>query len=227
VQDETVKSLVRALSAVACFDAEHPTHTITSLANLAGLSRPTARRILLTLVEEGYAVEVGGGYRLTPQLLSLGLTSFGGTTLAQVTGPRLRTIADALGEVALAAVRVGGHPAYLAQAAPRKIIQVALPAGLARGRHEGAFDQALVSPADPGRVWTADGDPIAGLNSAAVQVRGRGGVVQLALGCVVSVPLDEARRALIGEHLRASASELEADLAHLVHLDPRVETVGL
>ena len=49
-----VEALARGLDVLTCFDARHPTMSLSEVAVAAGLARPTARRLLLTLAELGY-----------------------------------------------------------------------------------------------------------------------------------------------------------------------------
>ena len=64
-----VESLARGLDVLACFDADHRTMTLTEVATAAGLARPTARRLLLTLEELGFVRSADGGFALTPKVL--------------------------------------------------------------------------------------------------------------------------------------------------------------
>ena len=49
-----VEALARGLDVLTCFDARRATMTLSEVAVAAGLARPTARRLLLTLAELGY-----------------------------------------------------------------------------------------------------------------------------------------------------------------------------
>src|SRR3712207_7947735 len=44
-----VEALARGLDVLTCLDADHPAMSLTEVATAAGLARPTARRLLLTL----------------------------------------------------------------------------------------------------------------------------------------------------------------------------------
>ena len=47
--------------------------SLSEIAAVSGLARPTARRILLTLDELGYVRRTSGGFALTPRVLELGM----------------------------------------------------------------------------------------------------------------------------------------------------------
>ena len=51
---------------LACFGADQPAHdAVSEVAAAAGLARPTARRLLLTLEELGFVRTTGGVFALT------------------------------------------------------------------------------------------------------------------------------------------------------------------
>ena len=57
-----VESLARGLDVLQCFSAERPRMSLSEVAAVSGLARPTARRLLLTLEELGFEVrEAGNG----------------------------------------------------------------------------------------------------------------------------------------------------------------------
>ena len=54
-----VEALARGLDVLACFDSGRPAMTLSEVATAAGLARPTARRLLLTLEELGFVRSSG------------------------------------------------------------------------------------------------------------------------------------------------------------------------
>ena len=59
-----VESLARGLDILACFGTDHRTMSLSEVATAAGLARPTARRLLLTLEELGYVRASDGAFTL-------------------------------------------------------------------------------------------------------------------------------------------------------------------
>nr|WP_284287800.1 helix-turn-helix domain-containing protein [Angustibacter aerolatus] len=57
-----VEALARGLDVLTCFDAAHRRLSLSEVATSAGLARPTARRLLMTLQEPG--VRAAGGRRV-------------------------------------------------------------------------------------------------------------------------------------------------------------------
>lgn len=72
--DYNVRAVERALLIMNCFDNEHPERGISEIAQVVGLHKATAYRIVTTLVNYGYLewVEDGQKYRLGLELASLG-----------------------------------------------------------------------------------------------------------------------------------------------------------
>src|SRR5262249_44409378 len=54
-----VQSLDRGLAVIRCFSSEHPSLTLSEVAERTGLTRAAARRFLLTLQELGYVGSSG------------------------------------------------------------------------------------------------------------------------------------------------------------------------
>ena len=69
-----VQSLERGLAVMQVFSRERPRLTLSEVARETGLTRATARRILLTLERLGYARSDGREFELTPKVLDIGYT---------------------------------------------------------------------------------------------------------------------------------------------------------
>ncbi|MFD9001420.1 helix-turn-helix domain-containing protein [Streptomyces sp. NPDC059582] len=88
-----VESLARGLDVLACFDATRRELSLSEVAAATGLARPTARRLLLTLQELGYARTTGqGGFALTPQVLRLGIAYASPLGLWDMARPHMETL---------------------------------------------------------------------------------------------------------------------------------------
>lgn len=71
--DSYVQSFARGLAVIKTFNAERPAQSLTEVAEATGLTRASARRILLTLLRLGYVQLEAKLFRLTPKILDLGL----------------------------------------------------------------------------------------------------------------------------------------------------------
>src|SRR3954469_24970392 len=124
-----VEALARGLDVLACFDADHRRMTLTEVATAAGLARPTARRLLLTLQELGYVRSVGGAFELTPKVLTLGMAYVGALGLWEIARPHLEKLVARTGESSSMAQLDGSDIVYVARVSVPKIIALRVEIG--------------------------------------------------------------------------------------------------
>lgn len=74
VSDGFVRSFTRGLKVIEAMGRGSETHTVATISTATDLPRTVVRRILMTLVELGYSWSDGKSYRLTPKVLTLGMT---------------------------------------------------------------------------------------------------------------------------------------------------------
>ena len=86
------EALARGLDILACFDARHPSMSLSEIAAVSGLARPTARRLLLTLDELGYVRSDNGSFGLTPKVLELGIAYAASLGLWGIARPHLEAL---------------------------------------------------------------------------------------------------------------------------------------
>jgi IclR family transcriptional regulator, pca regulon regulatory protein len=124
-----VEALARGLDVLACFDAHHPSMSLTEVAEAAGLARPTARRLLLTLEELGFVRSSGGTFALTPKVLTLGMAYVGSLGLWDIARPHLEALVAGTGESSSMAQLDGSDIIYVARVAVPKIIALRVDVG--------------------------------------------------------------------------------------------------
>jgi IclR family pca regulon transcriptional regulator len=124
-----VEALARGLDVLACFDADHRCMSLTDVATAAGLARPTARRLLLTLEELGFVRTSGGTYALTPKVLTLGMAYVGALGLWDVARPHLEELVARTGESSSMAQLDGSDIVYVARVSVPKIIALRVDIG--------------------------------------------------------------------------------------------------
>ncbi len=98
-------------------------------AQLTGISRPSARRCLLTLLTLNYATFDGRLFRLAPRVLRLGFSYLSNANLPQIAQPALERLSASLNESCSAAVLDDTDVLYVARAATERIISVDLRVG--------------------------------------------------------------------------------------------------
>jgi IclR family pca regulon transcriptional regulator len=127
--DQYVQSLVRGLSVIRAFDADHASMTLSEIAVQTSLTRATARRFLLTLVEVGYMQTDGRLFSLTPRVLELGFSYLSALSLPEIAQPFLEELSRATGESSSASVLDGDDIVYVARVAVRRIMSVSISVG--------------------------------------------------------------------------------------------------
>jgi IclR family pca regulon transcriptional regulator len=146
-----VEALARGLDVLACFDADHPSMSLSEVATAAGLARPTARRLLLTLEELGFVRTSGGAFRLTPKVLTLGMAYVGALGLWDIARPHLESLVASTGESSSMAQLDGSDIVYVARVSVPKIIALRVDIGTrfpAVQTSQGKVLLAALSPAE-------------------------------------------------------------------------------
>lgn len=126
---DTMGGLAKGLRVIETFTAERPRQSIAEVAAGAGLDRATARRCLLTLAHHGYADWDGKFFTLTPRVLRLGTACLATMPLPQLVQPLLDRLSEALGESSSVSILDGAEIVYIARAAQRRVMSIALMPG--------------------------------------------------------------------------------------------------
>jgi len=121
--------LAKGLAAIETFSPDHPRQSIAEVATASGLDRATARRCLLTLAHLGYADYDGKFFTLTPRVLRLGTACLATMPLPQLVQPLLDQLSDEIGESSSVSILDGAEIVYVARAAQRKVMSIALMPG--------------------------------------------------------------------------------------------------
>lgn len=124
-----VQSLGRGLAVIRAFDARHPRRTLSEVAKDTDLTRATARRFLLTLVELGYMRTDGTQFWLTPRVLELGYSFLSSLTLPDVAGPHLEALAERVRESTSVSILDGTDIVYVARVPVSRIMTVSINIG--------------------------------------------------------------------------------------------------
>jgi IclR family pca regulon transcriptional regulator len=105
------------LRVLAAFQPERPELSQTELAEVAGVTVPSALRIGHTLLELGYLTRnpQTRRYRLGPKVISLGLATLASMPLPDIAEPSLRRLRDETGETVKMAVMQDTDMVYIAR----------------------------------------------------------------------------------------------------------------
>ncbi len=126
---ERVQSLERGLAVITSFSAERPRQTLADTARRSGLARATARRLLRTLVELGYARFDGKHFELTPRVLDLGYSYIASLNVPDIAQPYLEEFSESVGESSSVAVLDDTDIVYVARVPTARIMTVSIGLG--------------------------------------------------------------------------------------------------
>jgi IclR family pca regulon transcriptional regulator len=125
-----IEALARGLDVIRAFQPGQPVMSLAAVASAAGLARPTARRILLTLEQLGFVrAAAGGGFELTPRVLELGMSYVLSRNLWEVARPHMERLVARTHESSSIAQLDGADIIYVARVAVPKIIALAVTIG--------------------------------------------------------------------------------------------------
>src|SRR5690349_21095454 len=238
-----VESLARGLDVLACFDADHRSMSLSEVATAAGLARPTARRLLLTLEELGFVRSTGGAFRLTPKVLTLGMAYVGALGLWDIARPHLEALVKLTGESSSMAQLDGSDIVYVARVSVPKLIALRVEIGTrfpAVQTSQGKVLLAALSPEELAATLTVPsraglpryiGRSEGQLREELTQVRARGWALadeELAPGVrSVAVPVrDGAGVVRAAMNITVHAAETSTDRLLQDHLPLLLRTAG-
>ncbi|MEQ0563442.1 IclR family transcriptional regulator C-terminal domain-containing protein [Amycolatopsis sp. NEAU-NG30] len=238
-----IEALARGLEVITAFRPGQPSMTLAEVATAAGLARPTARRILLTLAELGYVRTDGRDYSLTPRVLDLGVAYVRSTGLWDVARPHLQRLVARTNESCSIAQLDGSDIVYVARVAVPKIVGLSVQIGTrfpALPTSLGKVQLAALSPdeleavlAQPSRSGlTPRWQPGRAERDAELrEVRARGWALtdeQLALGIrSVAAPLrDGSGRVIAGVNVNCHAAETSVEYLLEHHLPLLLQAAG-
>ena len=154
-----VEALARGLDILACFDAEHRAMSLSDVATAAGLARPTARRLLLTLEELGFVRASGGTFQLTPKVLTLGIAYASALGLWEIARPHMEKLVERTGESSSMAQLDGSDIVYVARVSVPKLIALRVDIGTRFPAVQTSQGKVLLAALAPDQLATALAEP--------------------------------------------------------------------
>jgi IclR family pca regulon transcriptional regulator len=238
-----IEALARGLDVIKAFQPGRPVMSLTEVATAAELARPTARRILLTLEELGYARSEQGGFALTPRVLELGVSYVHSTGLWEIARPHMERLVARTRESSSIAQLDGSDIVYVARVAVPKIVTLSVSIGTRFPALQTSLGKVLLAgltPAEVDRVLAEPGrsgisarrQPARDEREAELRdVRAKGWALtdqELALGIrSVAVPLrDGTGRVVAALNVNAHAAETPVEKLTEEHLPLLLRTAG-
>ncbi len=126
---DVIDSVEKAFRVLESFSADRPRMSVTEAAETAGLSRATARRILLTFQRLGFAETDGRSFGLTPRVLRFGFGYLSALPYWETAQSRMRALADELRESCSMATLDGSEIVYVARVPAARSMSITLSIG--------------------------------------------------------------------------------------------------
>ncbi len=114
--------MLRAVELLKAFPPAHPERSLTELAQVVGLNRTTAYRLLTALQSEGMIERQGPVYRLGPEMMALGARAASASHLRTASRLELSNLAEETGETVTIEVLVGRDVLILDEAIGRHLV---------------------------------------------------------------------------------------------------------
>jgi IclR family transcriptional regulator, pca regulon regulatory protein len=118
---EFIQSLAKGLAVIKAFGEKDPTMTLSEVARKTHLTPGSARRVLRTLQQLGYAAAEGNRFRLMPRVLQLGFSYLSSLPFASLAQPNLVELTDQVDGSCSISVLDGTDVVYVARATARRL----------------------------------------------------------------------------------------------------------
>ncbi len=127
--DQYIEALARGLLVIRSFGADRKEMTLSEVAEVTGLTRAGARRILLTLQSLGYAAQNKRKFSLTPRILELGYAYVSTLDFGTFAQPALEKLSQDVQESCSIAVLDGPEIVFVARVHRHRLFSLALNIG--------------------------------------------------------------------------------------------------
>jgi IclR family pca regulon transcriptional regulator len=124
-----VRSLARGLMVIRAFDEDHPSLSLSEVAERTHLARAAVRRSLLTLQHLGYVDLRAKQFFLTPRTLELGFGYLSSLALPELALPSMEHLAQRVNESCSLSVLDGADIVYVARVPVRRVMTISLGVG--------------------------------------------------------------------------------------------------
>lgn len=146
---DSLQSLERGIAVIQVFSRERPALTLSEVANLTGMTRATARRVLLTLRNLGHVRLDGRLFALTPRVLSLGWAYLSSLNLAELAQPLMEELVEETHESCSASTLDVPDIVYVARVPTRRIMTISLSVGTRLPAHATSMGRVLLADLPP------------------------------------------------------------------------------
>jgi IclR family pca regulon transcriptional regulator len=148
-----IQSLDHGLAVLEAFSASNHSLTVSQAAEATGLTRATARRVLLTLQRLGFVrCPDGREFTLTPRVLRLGYSYLSSMDLRELAEPVLAELRERTGESVSLTVLDGFDVVYVARVSTQRVLGVTTKVGSRVPAYPTSMGRVLLSHLPPARL---------------------------------------------------------------------------
>lgn len=144
-----IQSVERCLAVITAFTNSKPLMSLTELTGATGLSKPSVRRILLTLRHLGYARSNGMRFGLTPKILGLGYAYLSSLNVNEVAQPLMEALTDRVRESTALVALEGTEVVYINRVHRHRISSITLAVGTRLPAHATSSGHVLLADLSP------------------------------------------------------------------------------
>jgi IclR family pca regulon transcriptional regulator len=149
-RSDQVQSFARGLAVIRALGSAPGPLTLAEVARRSGMTRAAARRLLLTLVEEGYARAEDRGFSLRPRVLELGWAYLSTLGLDEVAVPHMEQLVAEVRESSSIAVLDGDDVVYVVRVPTSRIMAVTIAVGTRFPAHATSMGRVLLAALSAG-----------------------------------------------------------------------------
>jgi IclR family pca regulon transcriptional regulator len=144
-----VQSLARGLAVIRAFDGTRPELGLSDVSRATGLTRATARRLLLTLVRLGYVRQDGNRFSLRPRVLELGYSYLSALSLPELAQPHMEALVAEVNESSSIAVLDDTDIVYVVRVPTSRIMSITIAVGTRLPAYATSMGRVLLAALDP------------------------------------------------------------------------------
>ncbi|MFF2525373.1 IclR family transcriptional regulator domain-containing protein [Streptomyces liangshanensis] len=144
-----LQTLERGLMTLLAFADREPWLTLGDLSAATGLTKPTVRRVMMTLESMGFARSDTNRYALTPRVLRLGYAYLSSIDLPRLAQPVMESLTDRLRFSASLGALDGTDVVYVNRVQPHQATVVNLAIGTRMPAHATSMGHVLLAGLSP------------------------------------------------------------------------------
>jgi IclR family pca regulon transcriptional regulator len=153
VDKEFMTTLAKGLAVLGAFSARKPAMTLSEAALATGVSRATARRILLTLSGLGFVAQEGRHFALTPNILKLGFAYLSTQSWIDQAVPLMKDLSERIHESSSASILQDSDVVYVARVPASRLMSVAITVGTRLPAFHTSMGRVQLGFLDRDEIW--------------------------------------------------------------------------